>query len=120
MERQESDSLSKLSYLLIGGGIGAVIALLFAQKTGEEFRADIAETTRKGLDKTRETANQLGGKAQTVYEDTKSKVGDIYNSATKSVNEAVDSTKQAASELSDNIHDGIKENLGNKASAKSV
>ncbi len=119
MRNKESNSMTKLSYLLIGGGIGAIIALLFAQKTGEEFRADIADTTRKGLDKTRETANQLTEKAQTVYEDAKSKVEDIYNTASKKVNEAVDTTKQTVNNLSDNVHEGIKD-AGNKSSAKTV
>ena len=42
---------NKLTYLLIGGGIGAVLALLFAPKSGQELRGDIADATRKGIDR---------------------------------------------------------------------
>ena len=64
--RDSGDSVStRLTYLLIGGGIGAVIALLFAPKSGQELRGDIADATRKGIDKSREAAQQLGDRAGT-------------------------------------------------------
>ena len=50
-EREESSASTKLTYLLIGGGIGAILALLFAPKSGQELREDIADATRKGLEK---------------------------------------------------------------------
>ena len=43
--------------------IGAVLALLFAPKSGQELRGDIAVATRKGIDRTRETASQVGARA---------------------------------------------------------
>ena len=54
-QRDSGDSIStRLTYLLIGGGIGAVIALLFAPKSGQELRGDLADATRKGIDRSRE------------------------------------------------------------------
>src|SRR6185436_21055649 len=68
----DNDNIStRLTYLLIGGGIGAVIALLFAPKSGEELRGDIADATRKGIDKSRETAQQIGERAGDYYESTR-------------------------------------------------
>ena len=62
--RDSGDSIStRLTYLLIGGGIGAIIALLFAPKSGQELRGDLADATRKGIDKSREAAQQLGDRA---------------------------------------------------------
>ena len=62
--RDSGESIStRLTYLLIGGGIGAVIALLFAPKSGQELRGDIADATRKGIDRSREAAQQLGDRA---------------------------------------------------------
>ena len=55
-EREETSATTKLTYLLIGGGIGALLALLFAPKSGEELRGDIADVTRKGIEKGKETA----------------------------------------------------------------
>ena len=40
-----------------------LLALLFAPKSGEELRNDIADATRKGIDKSREAAQQIGTKA---------------------------------------------------------
>ena len=37
---------AKLMYLLIGGGIGAALALLFAPKSGAELRADVTDAVR--------------------------------------------------------------------------
>lgn len=88
MNKERSKTGMNLSYLLIGGGVGAVLALLFAPKAGQEFRADIADATRKGLDKTEEMAAQLSEKATRVYEDTKTKAGEIYDSAKQKLHSA--------------------------------
>jgi gas vesicle protein len=80
MKKEETNISTKLSYLLIGGGIGAILALLFAPKAGEEFRAEIADAARKGMDKTEDLAGQIGKTAQTVYADSKAKAGEIYDS----------------------------------------
>ena len=67
--RDSGDNIStRLTYLLIGGGIGAVIALLFAPKSGQELRGDIADATRKGIDSSREAAQQLGERAGEYYQ----------------------------------------------------
>ena len=53
---------SKLTYFLIGGGIGAVLALIFAPRTGQETRKIISEKRKKlqknDLDKLRELRKQ--------------------------------------------------------------
>ena len=76
-DREETSATTKLTYLLIGGGIGAILALLFAPKSGEELRGDIADATRKGLEKGKETAAQLQEKAGEL----KNKAGEIAEKA---------------------------------------
>ena len=71
----------KLTYLLVGGGIGAVLALLFAPKSGRELRGDIADATRKGYDKTRDAAQQLGQRSGEYYESARQVAGDVYSRA---------------------------------------
>jgi gas vesicle protein len=90
---------NNLSYFLIGGGIGAFLALLFAPKTGLELRSDIADVTRKGLDKTSEMANQIGETAQTVYSDTRAKAEGIYDSAKEKINSATAAMAEIPGEL---------------------
>lgn len=48
-----------LLYLLIGGGIGATLALLFAPKSGADLRHDISDITRKGYDGSLELAQNI-------------------------------------------------------------
>jgi gas vesicle protein len=61
-ERGRSNKASvatRLLFLLMGAGVGAVAALLFAPKAGEELRHDIADTTRRGFDRSRDEAQPL-------------------------------------------------------------
>ena len=73
----DNDNIStRLTYLLIGGGIGAIIALLFAPKSGQELRGDLADATRKGIDKSREAAQQIGERAGESEPDAGGRAGD--------------------------------------------
>src|SRR5256885_12120399 len=91
--RDSGDSVStRLTYLLIGGGIGAVIALLFAPKSGQELRGDLADATRKGIDKSREAAQQLGERAGEYYEATRDRAGELYNQAATKASEVYTQT----------------------------
>ncbi len=79
----ENNISTRLTYLLIGGGIGAVLALLFAPKSGHELRGDIADATRKGIDKSREAAQQIGDRAGEYYEQTRERAGELYSQASE-------------------------------------
>ena len=100
-----SDVATRLTYLLIGGGIGAIIALLFAPKSGSELRGDIADVTRKGIDKTREGARYVGDKAGEYYGTVREKAGEwtgtVRDAATQKRGQfsaAVEAGRQAYSE----------------------
>lgn len=94
--RDGSNAATKLTYLLAGAGIGAVLALLFAPKSGEELREDIADATRKGLEKGRETAAQLGEKAGEYYEVSREKAGELLEVASQGASGIADKAKSAA------------------------
>lgn len=98
-EREESSATTKLTYLLIGGGIGAVLALLFAPKSGEELRGDIADATRKGLEKSKETAAQLQEKAGEYYEVTRDKAGELYSTAQDKASQAYTAAQDKAGQV---------------------
>ena len=96
--RDGGDSIStRLTYLLIGGGIGAVLALLFAPKSGQELRGDIADATRKGVDRSREAAQQLGERAGQYYETTRERASELYTQAAEKVGEVASTAREAAS-----------------------
>ncbi len=95
-ERDESSAATKLTYLIIGGGIGAVLALLFAPKSGEELRGDIADATRKGIEKSKEAAALVGERAGEYYEVSKEKAGELYTAAGEKAEEIAEKAKAAA------------------------
>ncbi len=96
----DNDNIStRLTYLLIGGGIGAVIALLFAPKSGQELRGDLADATRKGIDKSREAAQQLGERAGEYYESTRDRAGELYNQAASKASDAYTQASEKVSEV---------------------
>lgn len=95
--RDSGDNIStRLTYLLIGGGIGAILALLFAPKSGHELRGDIADATRKGIDRSREAAQQLGDRAGEYYEATRGRASELYSQAAERVGEVAHTAREAA------------------------
>ena len=95
--RDSGDNIStRLTYLLIGGGIGAILALLFAPKSGHELRGDIADATRKGIDRSREAAQQLGDRAGEYYEATRGRASELYTQAAEKVGEVAQTAREAA------------------------
>ncbi len=100
-EKEETSATTKLTYLLIGGGIGAILALLFAPKSGQELREDIADATRKGLEKSKEVAGQLQDRAGEYYEVSREKAGEYYSAAQDRATEFAEKAKEKAEELTE-------------------
>lgn len=96
--RDSGENIStRLTYLLIGGGIGAILALLFAPKSGHELRGDIKDATRKGIDRSREAAQQLGDRAGEYYEATRERASELYTQAAGRVSDVAQGARDAAS-----------------------
>ena len=95
-EREEASAATKLTYLLIGGGIGAVVALLFAPTSGVELRGDIKDATKKGLEKGKETAAQLQERAGEYYEVGRERASELYQTAQEKAGELTEKAKGAA------------------------
>jgi gas vesicle protein len=77
MADNEGNAIDRLTYLIIGAGIGAAVALLFAPKAGRELRGDIADVTKKGIDYSKEGARFVGDKATDIYGQTTQKAQDL-------------------------------------------
>jgi gas vesicle protein len=100
-DREESSANTKLTYLLIGGGIGAIIALLFAPKSGVELREDIADVTKKGIEKGKESAAQIQEKAGEYYEVTRERASELYSTAQDRAGELYQSAHDKAEDFAD-------------------
>lgn len=72
-------SSSKLLYFLIGGGIGAVTALMFAPKAGAALRQDISEFTRTGYDETLDLAQNVKAHTADIASNVKEHSAEIFN-----------------------------------------
>ena len=94
VENSRSNVTSNLSYLLIGGGIGATLALLFAPKSGSELREDISMAASNGLEKTRETVGHLRENANAYYETAKDKAANLYNSVAAKTDQLATGAKE--------------------------
>lgn len=102
-DREETSATTKLTYLLIGGGIGAILALLFAPKSGEELRGDIADATRKGIEKSKEAALIARERAEEYYEVGREKANEYYNVAQEKAGEL----KEKAGELTEKAKEAV-------------
>src|SRR5919199_581776 len=101
-QRRESDAGTRLTYFVIGATVGAVVALLFAPKSGRELREDLADATRKGVDRARETGAQLSAKAGEYYDAASARAGELASNAREAVSArgerfsaAIDAGRQA-------------------------
>ena len=106
-EREQTSATTKLSFLLIGGGIGAILALLFAPKSGTELRGDIADVTRKGIEKGKETASMVGEKAGDYYEVTREKAGELYSTAQDKATGLYSTAQEKAGELTEKAKSAV-------------
>jgi gas vesicle protein len=70
-----------LTYFAVGATVGAIAALLFAPKSGRELREDLADATRKGVDRARETGTQLSTRAGEYYDTAAARAGELATSA---------------------------------------
>lgn len=95
-DRDDASVSTKLTYLLIGGGIGAIVALLFAPKSGTELRGDIADATRKGIEKSKETAAHLQEVAGEYYEVSRERAAEFAHTAQEKASEFGEKAKAAA------------------------
>ena len=97
-----------LTYLLVGGGIGAVLALLFAPKSGSALRGDIADVTRKGYDATLEKANDLKEQSADVIQTVKDKAEAVYDFATGKLAPGSDAVSDVVSSTTGAVSDAIE------------
>ncbi len=93
MADNQGGSGDKLVYFLIGAGIGAITALLFAPKAGSELRSDIADATRKGFDYARDTGRDLGERATEYYQTGVDRASDLGSRSKEAVSDLTERGK---------------------------
>ena len=84
----------RLTYFLIGAGIGAAVALLFAPKAGRELRGDIADTARKSVDYGKQGAQYVGDVATSVASQTAQRAQDLYGQTAQKAQDLLDAGRE--------------------------
>jgi gas vesicle protein len=107
-EDKGASAAEKLTYLLIGAGIGATLALLFAPKSGRELRGEIVDATKRGIDAASQGARQLGERASDVYEQAKEKVSQGYEVAKQTIGQGVGTVSDIAARQKEQIAAAIE------------
>lgn len=87
----------KLIYFLIGAGIGAITALLFAPKAGAELRSELADVTKKGLDRARDTGRDLSERATEYYQTGVERASDLTARGKETVKDLTETGKDLVS-----------------------
>jgi gas vesicle protein len=82
---------SKVSYFLVGMGIGALIGILFAPKSGEETREYLNSKADEGREYAQRKARELRERAEDLIERSK----EIMSKQKESISAAVDAGKEA-------------------------
>jgi gas vesicle protein len=93
VEMAQNSGGDKFLYFLAGAGIGAVLALLFAPKSGKETRDLIARTATDG----REYISQKVSEGRQFVGDTGRKVSDDFSSFVDRSKEALNRQKEQIS-----------------------
>jgi gas vesicle protein len=107
-QNEDSSASEKLTYLLIGAGLGATVALLFAPKAGRELRTDIADYTKRGVDVAGESARALTDRANELYETGREKVNDVYGTARERVSQSAGTVSEVAGRQKEQIAAAIE------------
>ena len=76
------------SVFLIGLGVGAGLALLFAPKSGQETRDQIAGAVNDGVDSVIAQGKRLGRRAQDTFEQAKAHASDAAEAGQQAYREA--------------------------------
>ena len=90
----EENGGSKLGIFLAGLGIGAVMALLFAPRSGKETRDMIVEKAEEGRDFVKTKSEEIRKQAEEAVEKGK----DLVNKQKSRLADVLESGKQAARE----------------------
>ena len=90
----ENNGASKVAYFLAGAGLGAIVALLFAPRSGKETRDYIAQRADEG----REFMTTKGREIRKQAEDVVDKAKDVVAKQKEQLSAALEAGKQAYQE----------------------
>jgi gas vesicle protein len=91
---------SKVSFFLVGLGIGALVGILFAPKSGEETREYLVDKADEGREYAQRKARELRERAEDLIERSKEIMARQKDSITTAVDVGKETYKREASKAS--------------------
>ncbi len=102
-QNEGSQTSEKLTFLLLGAGIGATLALLFAPKPGRELRNDIADYTKRGIDAANEGARVIGDRATDIYDTGRGKLSEAVGTARERIGQGAESVREKIGQSAESV-----------------
>ncbi len=99
MSEQDNDFANFLAGFVIGGLVGAAVALLMAPQSGEETRATIMEKSIELKDKAVVSAEEARTRAEKAMEDARVRAEESVEELRMRIDELAQVTKERASDL---------------------
>jgi len=97
MEQKNGTTRGLVIGLLAGSAIGAVLALLYAPKSGKELRADIKQKTGDLIDDAEAYLQAARSKAGDIVTDAKRRSNQLISDAQKKANTLLDDAEKVLS-----------------------
>jgi gas vesicle protein len=91
---------SKVSFFLVGLGIGALVGILFAPKSGEETREFLSDKADEGREYAQRKAKELRERAEDLIERSKEIMSKQKDSLSTAVDVGKETYKREASKAS--------------------
>ncbi len=99
---------NKLGFFLAGGAIGAVAALLYAPRTGEETRAIVAEKANAAWGDAQNVGANAGSSVQQAYQAASVRGQEVVSNVSARVQEAASNIKPSFTQNSDELREKIE------------
>jgi gas vesicle protein len=90
----EDSKIHHLGWFLAGLGVGAVVGILYAPKSGRETRESLANSAREGTEYVRKTAQQASEQVSVLVDKGKEHVSNLVDKSKEQVSEYVDRSRE--------------------------
>jgi gas vesicle protein len=99
----EDNGINGIAWFLAGLGVGALVGVLYAPKSGRETREDIANSAREGADYVRVKGRQAADYAGDVYEKGKQYAGDYAERGRQQWDSLVDRGREVVTDQTSRV-----------------
>jgi gas vesicle protein len=89
MTRNRNKWNHPVSALCIGLGVGAVLGILFAPKSGDETRDDVVDTVNDGIDEVRARTAKVARNARKFANQTREQVEEALEAGTEAYRDSL-------------------------------